>query len=77
MTMEDHGEVERWEECATARDWREYDFAAEWCARRGLRGVVGDALPPMLSVAVVALIADDLSAFETRVRQTAYAMARG
>lgn len=55
--------------------WGEYDSAAEWCARRGLKGADGDPLPPMLSADCLALINDDPEAFGERVRATAYALA--
>lgn len=55
--------------------WLEYDSAAEWCAKRGLRGVVGDSLPNLMSGAAVDLINADPEAFEERVRFTAYALA--
>lgn len=53
----------------------EYDSAAEWCAKRGLRGVIGDPLPPNLSASAMMEIAFDSDAFECRVRETAYMLA--
>jgi len=53
----------------------EYDAAAQWCAHHGLRGVVGDPLPPLISIAVVIAINDDIDAFTERVRASAYALA--
>ena len=55
--------------------WSEYDSAAEWCARHGLKGVTGDPLPPLLSAAVSDAIDYDPEAFERRVREFAYAIA--
>ncbi len=55
--------------------WIEYDSAAEWCARRGLKGNIGDPLPNLMSGAAVALINEDPDAFADRVRLTAYALA--
>lgn len=59
----------------TAADYEEYDSAAMWCAKRDLRGVDGDPLPQGLSAKVSALIADDVEAFQERVRLSAYAWA--
>ena len=56
--------------------WREYDAAAEWCAKHGYRGVVGDPLPALLSNAVVVEIEVDPEAFEARVKASAYALVR-
>lgn len=56
-------------------DWATYDAVAEWCARRGLKGAIGDPLPNLLSASVAKLINDDPEAFEERVRLTAYALA--
>ena len=58
-----------------ARKWNEYDSAAEWCAKRGLKGTIGDPLPNLLSVAVSDEIDADTEAFERRVRECAYALA--
>ena len=55
--------------------WREYDSAAEWCAKRGLKGAVGEPLPHLISGETVDMINDDPDAFQERVRQTAYALA--
>ena len=57
--------------------WRTYDFCADWCAARGLKGTIGDPLPNLLSGDVLKLINDDPEAFEQRVRQCAYARAMG
>lgn len=65
------------EERYAAALWREYDAAAEWCARRGIAGNIGDPLPELLSGDCAALINDDPEAFSERVRQTAYALAMG
>lgn len=59
----------------TAAAWQEYDSAAAWCAKRGLKGVEGDPLPEALSSRAQALIDEDPEAFEQRVRDTAYAIA--
>lgn len=53
----------------------EYDAAAEWCARRGQTGKIGDPLPPMLSAATLEEINADPEAFGERVRCFAYAQA--
>jgi hypothetical protein len=55
--------------------WTEYDSAAEWCARRGIAGRVGDNLPPCMSLRVLREINADPDAWEQRVRDTAYALA--
>jgi hypothetical protein len=54
-----------------------YDACAEWCAKRGLKGAIGDPLPDLLSKEVLDFINEDPEAFEERVRQTAYALAMG
>lgn len=46
---------------------REYDAAAQWCARRGLAGAISDPLPGLLSADVAALIRRDPCAFAARV----------
>jgi hypothetical protein len=56
-------------------NWETYDAVAEWCAKRGLKGNVGDPLPNLLSGDVAALINADPEAFARRVRMTAYALA--
>lgn len=54
----------------------EYDNAAEWCARRGLKGKPGDALPEnMSSDGALKWIQDDPEAFQVRVREMAYGIA--
>jgi hypothetical protein len=55
--------------------WIEYDAAAEWCARKGLKGAIGDPLPNLMSGATVNAINEDPEAFAKRVRQCAYALA--
>lgn len=55
--------------------WQEYDFAAAWCARRGIKGRDGDSLPELLSADAYQEINDDPEAFERRVRESAYALA--
>lgn len=52
----------------------EYEDAAEWVARRGLKGANGDPLPP-LSQEVWEQINADLNNFQDCVRRHAYAMA--
>lgn len=59
----------------TEHTWTEYDSTAEWCARRKIKGNMGDPLPANLSAECVALICDDPDAFAQRVRETAYALA--
>jgi hypothetical protein len=49
--------------------WREYDAAAEWCAKRGVKGIVGDSLPEGITDNVAREIYDDREAFERRVRE--------
>ncbi len=54
----------------------EYDAAAEWCARRGYKGNVGDPLPcNMAADGALKYISDCPESFQERVRQFAYAMA--
>ena len=60
----------------TDSDWSEYDAAALWCAKRGLRGTDGDRLPVNTCAETVAEINADPEAFERRVRESAYALAR-
>jgi len=55
--------------------WAEYDSAAEWCAKRGLKGITGDSLPTGLSAECAAEINCHPDAFADRVRMTAYALA--
>ena len=55
----------------------EYDGAALWCAKRAIKEVHGDPLPPMLSGRVFDEIENDRDAFESRVRGFAYWLARG
>lgn len=63
-------------QCPTCNGlWAVYDSCAEWCAKRGLKGKIGDPLPNLLDSRVVKLINDDPEAFEQRVRDTAYALA--
>jgi hypothetical protein len=75
MAIEDHQEVERWEEQAEARAWSEYDSAALWCAKRGFRGEEGGPLPEGLSAEAFQLINEDVEAFQERVRGAAYGLA--
>lgn len=56
--------------------WREYDDAAAWCARRGLKGECGDPLPPNLSVEAKAAIDQDPEAFTGRVNDMGYELKR-
>ena len=60
---------------STKAAWQEYDYAADWCARRGLRGGIGDRLPEGLSEKAKSFIDDDPEAFEQRVTDFAYATA--
>jgi hypothetical protein len=54
----------------------EYDAAAEHCARRGLRGAIGDPLPANMDAnGALAWINADPEAFQERVRQFAYGLA--
>jgi hypothetical protein len=55
--------------------WKEYDAAAEWCAKLGYAGRDGDPLPSNMSVESVALINADPESFERRVKDYAYALA--
>lgn len=55
--------------------WREYDYAAEYCARRGIRGEIGDPLPDLLSDRVCREIDADPESFQERVRACAYQFA--
>jgi len=55
--------------------WGEYDAAAEFCARHGLKGEPGDQLPHLLGSDTKAAIDADPEAFQERVRATAYAIA--
>lgn len=57
-------------------NWKAYDQAAEWCARRGLKGAIGDPLPNYLGSDVNDMINEDPEAFEKRVRECAYSIAR-
>ena len=52
--------------------WTEYDQAADWCAKRGLRGSVGDQLPQCMGATTVQLINEDPEAFQLRVQAFAY-----
>lgn len=54
----------------------EYDAAAQWCATRGIKGNVGDTLPPnMATDGALRFIQADPEAFQERIRQCAYALA--
>lgn len=55
--------------------WREYDYAADWCARQGFAGDIGDPLPNYLSGWCCDAINADPEAFASRVREAAYARA--
>lgn len=59
----------------TGPEWAEYDSAAAWCAKRGIRGAHGDPLPDGLSARVAAEISEHSEAFAERVRGFAYAAA--
>ena len=54
--------------------WTEYENAAEWCAKRGIKGNCGDPLPELISSTCVSLINDDPEAFASRVNDFAYAI---
>lgn len=54
---------------------QEYDAAAEWCAKRGLKGDSGCPLPNLMDSRVVEAINEDPDAFAERVRLFSYAMA--
>lgn len=55
-----------------SHDW---ERAAEWCAERGLKGVVGDPLPEGISVAAWDAISAAPEAFAETVARYAYARA--
>jgi len=59
----------------TTDDWKAYNAAAEWCAKRGSKGAIGDQLPNLMGSGTVALINADPEAFADHVRMTAYALA--
>ena len=55
---------------------QEYDAVAEYCARRGLTGAIGDSLPLNMNANGALLwINADPEAFQERVRQFAYGIA--
>ena len=56
--------------------WAEYDNAAEWCAKRDIKGRPGDPLRPLLSQEVWQEINEHPESFEARVMLTGYALAR-
>lgn len=54
----------------------EYDSAAEWCAKRGLSGKIGDPLPANMSAGgALKYINADPESFQRRVREMAYGIA--
>jgi hypothetical protein len=54
----------------------EYDAAAMWCALRGLKGELGDPLPPnMGSPGAIDYIQADPESFMERIGQCAYQIA--
>lgn len=55
--------------------WAEYDRVAEWCAKNGIAGNVGDPLPNFTADDVCREIDDDPEAFAEHVRATAYRLA--
>lgn len=57
------------------KDLEEYDYAADWCAVKGITGAIGDPLPDLLSTGVCLAINDDPEAFARRVSECAYARA--
>lgn len=64
---------ERW--CPEAIAWTEYDAVAERLAREGKTGSVGTELPALMNARTIEFINADPEAFESRVRQFAYAVA--
>ena len=57
------------------RIWEEYDMCAEWCAKRKIKGNLGDNLPDLISSEVVDLINGDIAAFKQRINDFAYGLA--
>jgi hypothetical protein len=56
-------------------EWcQEYDYAAKWCAERGLKGQIGDPLPPDINPYIRTYICCDIEAFQERIRDFAYAL---
>ncbi len=55
--------------------WVEYMCAADHLAARGLSGAIGDPLPLNMMAESVALINDDIEAFQAEVRRASYARA--
>ena len=55
--------------------WTEYMRAADDLAARGLTGAIGDPLPLNMMAESVALIDDDVEAFQAEVRRARYARA--
>ena len=53
----------------------EWDAAAEWCARRGYRGVEGEPLPELISSEVHDYINEHPDEFEQAVTDAGYALA--
>jgi hypothetical protein len=54
----------------------EYDSAAEWCAKRGIKGEIGAPLPAnMATDGALKWIQADPESFQERVRQFAYGLA--
>lgn len=54
----------------------EYDAAAEWCAKRGLRGNTGDPLPANMDPdGALKFINADPESFQMRVKEFAYSLA--
>jgi hypothetical protein len=60
---------------ALSEAWKEYDYAAEDMAKKGLKGAIGDPLPEFMTLEAVKLINDDPEAFERRVKEMAYGLA--
>lgn len=54
----------------------EFDAACEWMAKRGLKGVDGDLLPPLLSADCQFEIDAFPDDFQKRVSEFAYMLAR-
>ena len=55
--------------------WEEYDSVAEYLAKRGLTGDIGDSLPTGTTHTVFLEINYDIDAFKKRVNEFAYALA--
>lgn len=56
--------------------WKEYDMLAKWCAKHGVTGGNGTVLPDYIGADTMDEINADIEAFERRVRESAYMVAR-